>query len=476
MRISIKRLAVNILIVFLAVYLSVLLYHTLKPLPEGISYEGEIHLVEDKDIEFLEDTTYKDGKGNQKQHQEIIARMLDEIDKAEQFIVIDMFLFNSDTNDDQTYPKIAEAFMDKLVQKKQKNPAIKLIFITDPVNTTYYSYPSPELDKLKSIGAKVVETNMESMPDSNPLYSAFWRMTIKWFGHGAKGHLPNLLADSGPDVSLRSYLNLLNVKANHRKVLITDKSAIVSSGNIHNASGYHSNIAYSVKGNIINDLLETEESVYRLMDETTFPAVKKTKEKGDVKLQLLTEGKIANHVLKEIHNTKKGDTISIGMLYLADRPVMEELIAAAARNVDIRLILDPNQNSFGNKKAGLPNIPTSAELIKKGNNHIKVRWYNTGMEQYHSKLMLIEKNKENVVIAGSANYTRRNLHDLNLETNIKIVAEPDKNIMKETESYFNRLWSNKDGEYTKNYSTEGELPAFRYLLYRLQRILWFTTY
>ncbi|MDL0434899.1 MULTISPECIES: phospholipase D family protein [unclassified Niallia] len=475
MRIT-KKLAANILVVYFAVYISVIVYHTLKPLPQGLSYEGEIHLVEDKDIEFVEDTTYKDKKGNQHLNQEIIARMLDEVDKAEQFIVIDMFLFNSDTNDDQTYPKITEKFLDKLVKKKQKNPDLKLIFITDPVNTTYHSYPSPELEKLKSIGAQVVETNMESLRDSNPLYSAFWRMSMKWFGHGKDGHLPNLLADSGPDVTLRSYLDLLNVKANHRKVLITEKSAIVSSGNIHDASGYHSNIAYTVKGNIINDLLETEESVYQLMDKTTFPVAKKTEEKGDIKLQLLTEGKIAKHVIQEIHNTAAGDTIWIGMLYLADRPVMEELIAASARDVNIRLILDPNQNSFGNKKAGLPNVPTSAELMKKGNGHIAIRWYNTGMEQYHSKLMLIERDKENVIIAGSANYTRRNLHDLNLETNIKIAAAPDKDIMKETKSYFDKLWSNKDGEYTKNYSTEAELPAFRYLLYRLQRLLWFTTY
>ena len=113
--------------------------------------------------------------------------------------------------------------------------------------------------------------------------------------------------------------------------------------------------------------------------------------------------------------------------------------------------------------------------MKKGNEQIAIRWYNTGKEQYHSKLMLIESEKNNIIIAGSANYTRRNLHDLNLETNLKIAASYTQ-IMKETKSYFEKLWTNKDGEYTKDYSTEYELPAFRYLLYRLQRILWFTTY
>ncbi|MEI2464908.1 phospholipase D-like domain-containing protein [Niallia taxi] len=471
-----KKLIISIFIVFFSIYISVLLYHTLKPLPQGISYEGPIHSVRDKDIEFLEDTTYKDEAGNQKLHQEILARMLKEIDEAEQFIVIDMFLFNSDTNDDQTYPKIAKAVTDKLVEKKEKNPAMKLIFITDPVNTTYHSYPTPELTRLKNSGAKVVETNMEGFRDSNPLYSTLWRLSFKWFGHGDNGHIPNMLADSAPDVTVRSYLDLLNVKANHRKVLITENTAIVSTGNMHDASGYHSNIAYVVKGNIINDLLETEESVYRLMDKTSFPAVKPSEEKGDIQLQLLTEGKIAKQVINGIHSTNKGDTIWIGMLYLADRPVMDELIDAAARKVQINLILDPNQNSFGNKKAGLPNIPTAAELMKKGNEQIAIRWYNTGKEQYHSKLMLIESEKKNIIIAGSANYTRRNLHDLNLETNLKIAASSDAQIMKETKSYFEKLWTNKDGKYTKDYSTEDELPAFRYLLYRLQRILWFTTY
>ncbi|WP_445487159.1 phospholipase D-like domain-containing protein [Niallia sp. 03133] len=106
-------------------------------------------------------------------------------------------------------------------------------------------------------------------------------------------------------------------------------------------------------------------------------------------MHLLTEGKIPKSVLASINNSKKDDTIWIGMLYLADRKVVDALKFAAERKVNIRIILDPNQNSFGNKKAGLPNIPVAAELMRLHNSHLKIKWYNTGEEQFLTKMMMV---------------------------------------------------------------------------------------
>ncbi len=36
---------------------------------------------------------------------------------------------------------------------------------------------------------------------------------------------------------------MLNFKANHRKILITENEALITSANVHDASAYHSNIA-----------------------------------------------------------------------------------------------------------------------------------------------------------------------------------------------------------------------------------------
>ena len=86
------------------------------------------------------------------------------------------------------------------------------------------------------------------------------------------GWIKNLMATDGPDVTVRSYLKLLNVKANHRKVVVSEKTAIVSSGNIHDASAYHSNIAFEVTGPIIGDILQSEQAVLDISGGGEVPA------------------------------------------------------------------------------------------------------------------------------------------------------------------------------------------------------------
>ncbi len=471
-----KRIILTIFILFFLIYCGTIYYHVNKPLPKGLSIEGPVHYVEH--VELLTDITYKNSENKRSLQHEILQTMLRDIQYAEKFIVIDMFLFNKDTNKDQAYPPLVEALTEALLRKKQERPSISIVFLTDKINTVYHSYPSEELNRLKNNGVKVIETDVQKLRDSNPLYSAFWRMFGQWVKNRGNGHLPNLLAKGAPKVTTLSYLELLNVKANHRKLLITDQAAIISSGNIHNASGYHSNVAFRVQGNIMNDLLESEESAARLNEQINLPRITKQVERQtNIKIQLLTEGKIGKHVLEEIKNTNKQDSIWIGILYLADRKVIDELKAAAERKVQIYLMLDPNQNSFGNKKSGLPNIPVVAELRKaKGAKYIHIKWYNTGKEQYHPKIFLVDRGKENTIISGSANFTRRNLYDFNLETAVKIIAQKDTKVVKETKGYFHKLWTNEGAQFTKDVDTQSELPLFRYIIYRLQRLLWFTTY
>lgn len=50
------------------------------------------------------------------------------------------------------------------------------------------------------------------------------------------------------------------------------------------------------------------------------------------------------------------------MFYLADRKVIDSLVAASNRGAEIKMILDPNQNAFGQEKIGLPNRPVEEEL------------------------------------------------------------------------------------------------------------------
>ncbi|NLP49873.1 phospholipase D family protein [Bacillus sp. RO1] len=468
-----KLLTIILILILIVILTSV--YHSYKPLPEGVSYEGDVHYV--SEVSFLYDLTYGDKDNLQKEHK-IFDRIFQIIDDAEEFIVIDMFLFNGYHDGEMDYPPLSSNLMESLISKKKENPDVDIVFITDEINTTYGSHEAEELSMLEENGIRVIETNVKVLRDSNPLYSGIWRVFFQWFGQGGSGWIKNPMAEDAPDTTVRSYLKLLNIKANHRKVIATDKTAIISSANPHDASGLHSNTAFEVSGNIIADILKTEQAILDFSGGGGLPKYNGGQtEEGDIAVQLLTERKILNHVLKEIRKSKDKEEIWVGMFYLAERKIIEELIDAADRGVTVNLILDPNEHAFGQQKIGLPNRPVAAELLEEGQGNIELKWYNTQGEQYHPKMIYFNRAEESTIIGGSANFTRRNLYDLNLETDIKITANNKEQVMKDMDDYFLRLWSNEDEIYTLPYETyKDEMPIVKKAMYRLQKIFRFTTY
>ncbi|MGM0922841.1 MAG: phospholipase D family protein [Bacillota bacterium] len=472
LRLKNKRALLILLIIILA---CTVIYQSYKPLPENISYEGDIHKVED--VNFLYDLTYK-IEGRVEADQMIFDAVFKAINEAEDFIVIDLFLFNGYYDRWETYPKLSKELSDRLLKKKKANPEMEIVFITDDINTSYGSHASKELEAFKDAGIDVVISDMNALRDSNPLYSSVWRTFFQWFGQAGPGWLSNPFGDTAPDIHIRSYLKLFNVKANHRKAVATEKTAIVSSANPHDASGYHSNVAFQVNGNVIADVLESEQAVSDYSGGPKLPEYKKKNdEKGDIKVQVLTEGKIYKHLLESIRSTEKDDEIWIGMFYLADRKVIDSLVAASNRGAEIKMILDPNQNAFGQEKIGLPNRPVAEELLEDTNQKIKVRWYNTTKEQYHPKMLFIKSKEEATIISGSANFTKRNLDDLNLENDLKIAAAADEPVMKEVESYFIKLWTNDGADYTLDFEKyRDDMPFIKRAIYAVQKFFRFTTF
>ncbi len=467
-----KRFWLPLLLVFIIG--SIIAYHSFKPLPAGLSYEGEIHQLEN--ISFLYDLTYKDLEGKKKTEQQIFKRMLEAAGEAEEFIVLDMFLFNGYDMGKGNLPNISEQLTNKLLELKQEKN-LDIYLITDEINLTYGAHPSDHMQKLRDHGVQVIFTDLKPLRDSNPLYSGIWRTFFQWFGESGNGWLPDPMAKKAPDVTLRSYLELLNLKANHRKVFITDKTAIVASANPHDASGLNSNIAIEAGGNVIGDLLKTEQAVADFSGGVKLPEISERKERGAMKAQVLTEGKIRKHIAMELDSSKKGDTVWIGMFYLADRKIIDHIDSAADRDVKVRIILDPNKNAFGNQKAGLPNVPVAAELQRLGNKNIEIKWYNVGEEQYHPKMIYFDRKQEGLVIGGSANFTRRNLDDYNPETDLKYWGPSDTKGIQEVNSYFKRIWENQGGNFTLEYEKdEDALTPAKYIIYWLQKMLRFTTY
>jgi len=446
-------------------------YNVYKPLPAGLSFAGLARKV--SSIEFYKDLTWVDAEGNRQTKQEIFDKILEMIHGARSFILLDMFLFNDFIGKEQTpYRRLAQEVTDALVARKNKFPGLKIVVITDPINTVYNGTENQFFERMSSENIEVVVTKLERLRDSNPAYSAFWRIFIQPFGNGFGSLLPNPFGRGR--VSLRSYLAMFNFKANHRKLIICDGadgySALITSANPHDGSAAHGNVAIYFNGPAVLDLLETEKSVLDFSGGLTMPVLSSSlklsgKNVPEITVQILSESKIKDVMIAALKQAGAGDNLAMITFYLSDRDIIEALKGASSRGAALRILLDPNKDAFGRKKNGIPNRQAAAELVKFG---IPVRWSNTHGEQAHTKLLLVQyKHGQSFFVLGSANFTRRNLEDLNLETDIAVRGPEAKAIFADVKNYIDLLWHNPDGrQFSIDYIYYADNSLFRRLMYR----------
>ncbi|RUA06378.1 MAG: phospholipase [Fusobacteria bacterium] len=452
-----------------------LIFSGCSNLPKNISMESPVYKTDN--VEFYYDLTYQKDDNIYTEHR-IFNQMEKIIKRADKFIVMDVFLFNNLYNASEfNFPKVSSKITKALIDKKKENPDIQIYFITDEVNTFYGVYNTEELEELEENGIKVILTDLTETNGANVVYSTFWKYFFSWFGTGKHGWLPNPFSPDAPKVTVRSYLKLINLKGNHRKVLITEKEGFITSANPHSASGYHSNIGFRFDGKIINSMIDSEKAVGELSKENIeLPKVEINQgNTGKYKVQLITEGGIGNTLDRDIEKTEKGDTISIGMFYLGDKKLIKNLIKASKRGVKIRLILDQNKEAFGMKKTGIPNKITARELIKKSDEEIKVRWYNSSGEQYHTKLIIIEKTDKVIINGGSANFTKRNIRNYTLDSNVRIEAPKDSKLALDVKSYFERVWD-EDAGYTIEIKNLDKGYWGNNFFYEIENITGFSTF
>jgi phosphatidylserine/phosphatidylglycerophosphate/cardiolipin synthase-like enzyme len=299
----------------------------------------------------------------------------------------------------------------------------------------------------------------------------------------------NPFTSDGSKITLRSWLALLNFKANHRKLIVADRedgtlAVLVTSANPHDASSAHSNVALRFTGALATDIVASEMAIARFSGwrghiyaagTESEPSV----DQLDIALSFITEEAIRQHLLDEISATRSGDAVSLATFYLADRKVVGALLDAAGRNVRVRIILDPNRDAFGRQKDGVPNRPVANELVTQSGERIEVRWYRTHGEQFHTKIAMIRRGDRFVASLGSANLTRRNIGNYNLEANVAIEAPADTPLAIEMMGYFDRLWNN-DGppgtEYTAVFGAFRDEDRAKYWRYRLMEATGLSTW
>lgn len=431
---------------------------TTNPVKPGLVYSGETRA---DTIRFLVDETWVDTNEVRQVHQEIYDSVFEMIDEAEQFVLLDLFLVNSfGYVPGPCMRPLSDELADKLAAKKKSNPDVEIIFITDPVNNVYGSVESPQFRALEEAGVRVVWTDLNKMRDSNPVYSKPWRVLVKPFGVGPGRTLPNPMGEGR--VSMRSLLKLINFKANHRKVVVTDKSLLLTSANPHSASSAHWNVALRVDGAGMAMACEAESAILNFSGFGKFQPLEKPESVPTTgnRTELLTEGRIKERVLELLKDAAPGARIDLCMFYLSEKQVIEAFIDAKKRGCDVRVILDPAKDSFGRTKNGVPNRQSGAKLVKAG---VPLRWAKTHGEQCHVKMLYVEHADQTVtLLLGSCNYTRRNMNNYNCEANLAVTTPVDDVNMARAREVFDRWWSNPAGRtYTAEYATYEDRSFWR---------------
>ncbi|SFT86688.1 phospholipase D family protein [Halomonas saccharevitans] len=454
-----------------------------KPLPEGLGQAFPERTAEG--VRFLADETWYAPSGERHARRRIFDEAMALIGQAERLVVLDMFLFNdfAGAADGQDFRPLSAQLTDALVKRRSQRPALEAVVITDPLNTLYGGLAPAHLKRLREAGVTVVITDLTRLRASNPLWSGAWHLGPRWLGnHHDGGWLPNPL---GPGkVPLRSYLSLLNFNANHRKTLVVDRgdgwSALVTSANPHDASSRHGNVALRFEGAAARDLLASERPVagwsgVRLPGPGALDAPQAPV--AGARLQVLTEGAIRRALLAAIEASDSGDRLDVAVFYLSHRELIEALVAARRRGVVLRVLLDPNRDAFGIEKGGIPNRPVARELHAAG---VPIRWCVTQGEQCHSKLLLrrpADAGGEVEMILGSANFTRRNLDDLNLETSVRLVGPAATQALIDAAAFFERRWHSTPPRITSEpFAAHGDASTGQWLRYRLMEATGLSTF
>ncbi|MCF7954210.1 MAG: hypothetical protein K9M75_00260 [Phycisphaerae bacterium] len=434
-------------------------------------------------------------------------KALDMIENADEVVLASVFLFDVLYAEGKPEMDIVSKLTDLLVKKRSENPDFSVVIMLDPINRAYNNRRGPAVKRLSASGADIfysdlVSTNSatalgvgETLRDGLRLADNLsFGVVSKVLSVVASPKIPikNDLDEDG--ISIEALWNAAAIKANHRKLLVTDSGdtyeALVSSANPHNASAGSANYSISVKGDFakyiyMNIRADVELSIkldyaywsdpsakYResfLKDK--LPAFKTSSylagfksKKTPIGVRYITEGQIRREILRLLAAAKDDDEIRIQMFYLSDIEVVDAIADAAGRvKKPVRLILDPSKDAFGKIKDGTPNRQVAAYLMQKKKDlglNIEIRWYDTHGEQNHAKIMSITNPKADKyeVITGSANWTGKNLKDINMESNVSL--KDAKGVCGKFNGIFDKFWTNSDGlVYTIKYEGKYEKHA-----------------
>jgi hypothetical protein len=392
------------LLAVLIAWLSLALWNSAKPLPPGTHIASQVARLAESDVDFLYDAPQRHDVG---------AREMAAIDHAEQLIVIDRSPVNLE-------------LAQHLLARKRARPNLKIVLVTDPANQAFGGSAPQTLTALETAGIIVARVRLDRLRDSNPLYSGLWRLLFSWWS--------DPFEEAPGRVTPAAWARMRNAKADQRQLVIADDGsggwlAVVS------PAGAAAGAGLLLRGSLARAMIAGELQIAAWStDDDRLPAAPQmtTRGVGSIDARYLTEGAIESALLDAIAAAGRDDEISIAVENFSRRRLIAAALKAAARGAHLQVLLAQNL---------MPNQAVAAELKEGGGGHIEVRWYAAAQGAAYPRLLIVRHRADLWMNFGSANFTRRNLEDFNLESSVELRMPAWAAPARIMTQYFSNIWS-----------------------------------
>ena len=81
--------------------------------------------------------------------------------------------------------------------------------------------------------------------------------------------------------------------------------------------------------------------------------------------------------------------------------------------------------------------------------------------------MIKKINEEAIIYTGSANMIKKNIRGYIMDSDFRVIANKNSKLVKDIDTYFDRLWDNKDGIFTLEYDDEPTTKETTDFIYKI---------
>ena len=396
------RCAKILLLPLLLAWLSLMFWNTAKPLPPGTHLVSRTARLSDADVDFLYESPWRRA---------VAAPDLSAIDHAEQLIVLDR-------------SPVTRELAQRLLARKHLRPHLKIVLVTDPANEAFGGSPAQMLTSLERAGVIVARVRLDRLRDSNPLYSGLWRLAFGWWS--------DPFDETPGRATLPALARSRNSKSDQRQLVVADDGSGGWNAIIAPAGATAS---LTLRGPLARAIIAGELQVAAWStDDDRLPVSPSMDDRGvgSIDARFLTEGAIESALFDAIGAAGSGDRLGIAVENFSERRLIAAALRAAARGASLQVLLARNRE---------PNQAVADELLRSGGGRIEIRWYLGSDAASLPKLLLFRHGDDMWMNLGTANYTRRNLGDLNLAASVELRLPMRAMAARAATEFFSETWS-----------------------------------